>query len=197
MSEWPDGLTVRSIERWPSTRTPSHERRPSQFRAALRDTLRLLHRELEAIRATDVALEIAIPGNPVTNSLEWRQDGRPRAHAQPSHPGVVVVFRSPVAQNRVVRVGTDRFPTWQENLRAVAKTLEHQRAFERYGTATRGEAYAGWAQLPAGNGGPDPERGRQIIAEHGGDIRRALMETHPDRGGDAQDFADVQAARGA
>jgi hypothetical protein len=195
---WPDDMILRSIEKWPSTRTPEHRRRPSQFRAPLGDTLRLLRRELAAIRATEVALEIAIPGDPESNPVDWRKDGRPRAHARPAHPGVVLVFRSPVAEGRVLRVATDRFPSWQENLRAVAKTLEHQRAFERYGTATRGEAYTGWAQLPSGNSDPSAERGRDLIANtYGGDVRRALMETHPDRGGDAQDFADVQAARGA
>lgn len=197
MTDWPRELTVRGIRTWPSTRTPEHERRPSAFRSGLSDTLTLLRRELALIDATEVFLEVAIPGDPQSNPIDWRQDGRPRAQARPDHPGVVVAFRSRVAPGREVRVATDRFPSWQENLRAIAKTLEHQRAFERYGTATRGEAYAGWAQLPSGDGGPDPECGRQIIAEHGGDVRRALMATHPDRGGDPAEFADVQAARGA
>lgn len=42
--------------------------------------------------------------------------------------------------------------------------------------------------------GKRPERGRQLIERHGG-LRQALMATHPDHGGSADDFADVQAAR--
>jgi hypothetical protein len=39
-----------------------------------------------------------------------------------------------------------------------------------------------------------PARGRDLIRQHGG-IKAALMATHPDHGGDPQDFADVQVAR--
>lgn len=194
MSGWPDGLTLRSIRTWPTARTPERERRSSPFRAPLSDTLALLRRELRMVRATDVAMEIALPGDPETNPTDWRNDGKPRAHARPDHPGVVVVFSSPVAEGQV-RVATDRFVTWQDNLRAIAKTLEHQRAFERYGTAMRGEQYAGFAQITAG--GPDPERGRALIERLGG-LAQALRATHPDtRSGEFTDadFADVQAAR--
>ncbi len=37
-------------------------------------------------------------------------------------------------------------------------------------------------------------RGRELIAEHGGETA-AIKATHPDAGGDADDFRAVQAAR--
>lgn len=61
------------------------------------------------------------------------------------------------------------------------------------GVTKRGEQYAGWKQLAAGSG-PSAERGRALIAKHGGEVK-ALKATHPDHGGSAEDFADVQAAR--
>lgn len=63
----------------------------------------------------------------------------------------------------------------------------------RDGIGRRGEQYVGWKQLPAG-GGPSAARGQELIREHGS-VRAALMATHPDHGGDPEDFASVQAAR--
>ena len=68
------------------------------------------------------------------------------------------------------------------------------RTMELLGRELRHLVARGWRQLEAGNGSPSPERGRELIREHGG-VRQALMATHPDRGGDAADFAAVQAAR--
>lgn len=187
MSHWPENLRMRTIETWPGERTPSHARRVSPFTASLSDSLALLARELRALCATDVWLEVAIPPD------QFRNDGRPRAHAKASHPGVVLSFKS-LSLGKELRYATDRFWSWQDNLRAVALGLEALRKVERYGIANRGEQYAGWAQLPAG--GPSADRGADLIQRHGG-IPQALRATHPDTSGydSAADFADVQAAR--
>jgi hypothetical protein len=144
-------------------------------------------RALRALRATEVWLEIAIEPE------MFRLDGRPRAGAKASHPGVVLSFKS-LALGKDLRYATDRFWSWQDNLRAVALGLEALRKVERYGIANRGEQYAGWAQLPAG--GPSADRGRDLIRQYGG-VVPALRATHPDTSGydSAADFADVQAAR--
>lgn len=73
--------------------------------------------------------------------------------------------------------------------------LQALRAVDRYGVTRRGEQYAGWKQLAAGSGA-SVERGRGLIRDHGG-VTQALKATHPDHGGSADDFADVQAAREA
>lgn len=185
MSEWPDSLRLRTISTWPGERTPPGARRDSQFHASLADSLEVLDRELRMLRATDVWLEVAI------SPEQFRIDGRPRAHAVAGHPGVVLSFTSR-SLTKELRYATDRFWRWQDNLRAIALGLEALRKVERYGIANRGEQYAGWAQLTAG--GPNRERGRDLIRRHGS-VRAALMATHPDHGGDPQDFADVQAAR--
>jgi hypothetical protein len=191
MAEWPD-LQMRSIATWPAERTPDHRRKPSPFSSSLTDTLGLLRRELHALSATDVWMEIAIPGDPVTNSVEWRRDGKPRSHARPAHPGIVLSFTSRTL-GKELRYATDRFRSWQDNLRAIALGLEALRKVERYGIANRGEQYAGWAQLTSGGA---VERGRDLIREHGS-VVAALKATHPDVGGDEDDFKAVQAAREA
>lgn len=156
------------------------------FRAGWSDTLVLLQRELDKLDAHEVAIELAL------TESEIRLDGWPRADARPHHPGAVVSFDS---KHGPLRYGTDAFPNWQANVRAIALGLEALRKVERYGIGKRGEQYVGWKQLPAG----DPaqaKRGRDLIAEHGGETA-ALKATHPDHGGDREDFEAVQAARAA
>jgi hypothetical protein len=102
----------------------------------------------------------------------------------------------------------DRFQTWDDNLRAIALSLEHLRAVDRYGVTKRGEQYQGWAQLPAP---PNHKMTREQAVDTlkrigGGNVtendwreswRRAVQVTHPDRGGNAEDFKRVCAAKEA
>lgn len=156
----------------------------SPFRTGWSGTLRLLERELDKLGAHEVVIELAL------TETEIRLDGRPRAGARPSHPGVVISFDS---NHGPLRYGTDAFPDWQANVRAVALGLEALRKVERYGIGRRGEQYQGWRQLEAGSDHLR-QHGRELIAEHGGETA-ALKATHPDRGGDAADFRAVQAVR--
>jgi hypothetical protein len=178
----------RPIQDWPPEFTTEGDRKPSPFRASYGDTLALLTRELWHLGADSAVIEIAVTEGDI------RLDGLPRAGARPEHPGVIVSFDS---VHGPLRYGTDAFGVWvddwQANLRAIALGLEALRKVDRYGIGGRGEQYQGWKALPAGDG-PNPVRGKALIDEHGS-VRDALFATHPDQGGDARDFADVQAAR--
>jgi hypothetical protein len=187
---YPENLTVQPITTWPSTstRTPNDARRHSLFSASLDDTLELLNRELHYLRAKNVVLEIAIPPDP---SL-WRNDGRPRAHAKALHPGVVLRFETPVGGLGEIAYASDRFWTWQDNLRGIAKTLEAQRMMERYGTVERGQQYRGWKELPSPSSSMNVAEASAFLTQHGGSdgttldkYRRAAKALHPDHhGGD-------------
>lgn len=177
-------IVFRPLERW--DRRIDAARPHSPFRAPYQDTIDLLERETRMLGARRVVVELAI------QETDLRLDGQPYAGAKPRHPGVTVAFES---NHGPLKYTADKFATWTENLRAIALGLEALRKVDRYGMTSRGEQYAGWKALPAGDG-PNVERGRRIIERHGG-VRQALMATHPDRGGDAADFADVQAAREA
>lgn len=179
-----DVVTVRPLTTWPGERIV--QPRSSPFRAPLSETAGLLDRELGMLGATWVVMELAI------TEADLRLDGMVRANAIPNHPGVVLSMGDTL--HGPLRYATAEFRTWQDNLRAIALALEALRKVDRYGVSKRGEQYRGWRQLTAG--GPSVERGRALIAEHGG-VARALMATHPDHGGSADDFADVQAAREA
>jgi hypothetical protein len=105
---------------------------------------------------------------------------------------VEVSFDSP--HGRLV-YATDVCELWEHNVRAIALGLEALRAVDRHGISQRGQQYAGFRALTPGSS-RGLTRGRELIDEHGS-VAAALKATHPDHGGDAQDFAAVQAARGA
>lgn len=93
---------------------------------------------------------------------------------------------------------TAEFATWQDNLRAIALGLEALRAVDRYGISKRGEQYRGWKALPMSSddtGIHDEAQAREWLAQWGGDARKALFETHPDRGGDDLAFRKTIRAR--
>lgn len=183
-----DFFLTRPIDWWPHQETRSRRRSP--FDSSLTATRSLLYRECRQLGATSAVIQIAV------GEEDIRRDGFLRAAARPSHPGVIVSFRS---RHGDLEYATDVFDRWEDNLRAIALGLEALRRVDRYGIAKRGEQYRGWQQLAAGDAGPrepSAERGMQLVERHGG-LKRALFATHPDHGGDAADFADVQAAREA
>ena len=175
-------LQFRPIDQWPGGKINP---RPAPFRTSYGRTLNLLERELDMLRARNVVLQVAL------DEKDIRLDGQPRARARASHPGVILAFDSKYGP---LKYATAEFTTWDDNLRAIALGLEALRKVDRYGITKRGEQYTGWKQLAAGPS-MDEETARAVINHHGGSIRAALMATHPDRGGDADEFQRVQDAR--
>jgi hypothetical protein len=162
--------------------------RYSPFKASWSSTVSLLAKELRAHGARRTVLEIDM------REQDFRVDGLPRADRRAYTPGIVLSFQATrVPGSPSLRYEVTRCTDWKDNVRAVALGLEALRAVDRYGVTRRGEQYAGWKQLESGS--PSAARGHELIHQHGS-VREALMATHPDRGGDSQDFAAVQAARG-
>lgn len=180
--------TFRPIALWPHDSTPSYSRRsPHVFKASWQNTLNLLDRELNHLSARNVIIGCGL------REEDLRLDGWPRSGArEPFHPGVEVSFDTKRVQHRLV-YATDVCARWEHNVRAIGLGLEALRAVDRHGITRRGEQYAGFKALAAGSG-PSVERGRRLIDDHGS-VNAALKATHPDHGGDPEDFADVQAAR--
>lgn len=178
----------RPLSVWPHKSTPYHLRRSRYtFKAPWKSTLNLLDRELRQIDAYNIIVGCCL------REQDIRNDGWPRGNApEPYHPGVEVSFDS--SHGRLV-YATDVCERWEHNLRAIGLGLEALRAVDRHGITRSGEQYAGFKALPSPQASL-VERGRQIIRENGGDVRRALGATHPDReGGNEEDFKAVTAAR--
>lgn len=161
---------------------PPHFSNP--FKAGWADTLWKLEQEVEKLGARSVVIELAL------KESEIRNDGWPRSEARPTHPGVIISFDS---KHGPLRYGTDAFPYWQANVRAIALGLEKLRAIERYGIGKRGEQYQGWRQLGGGESMSAVEA-QELLDSYGGE-KKALRATHPDTGGDAEEFGRVQLAR--
>src|SRR2546430_1342870 len=126
---------------WPNgRRTPASERQWSRFKAPWSNTIELLERELRYLEAREpVVIEAGY------RPQDIRLDGQPRANARLDDPAVVVSFQSRFGP---LRYACDTFREHAANLRAIALTLEHLRAVDRYGVTRRGEQYQGGPALP-------------------------------------------------
>lgn len=133
----------------------------------------------------------------ISSNLRVRLDGLPVSkQAQPDDPGVAVYWRSG-ATTRCMPI--DRYDRVQDNIAAIAATLDAMRAIERHGGSTiLDRAFQGFAALPAPRAwwqvlelkGPSP-----TLAEIEYAHRRLISKHHPDKGGDVDLAADINAAR--
>lgn len=204
---------VVSMEYWPPDLPQTKKPRSAAFRAAYSSTLLILARELRHLGAKNVVLEC---------DADWthiRRDGQLRADAQLRSQGVILSFDS---SHGPLRYPCDTYDRWQDNLRAIALSLEALRAVNRHGVSKRGEQYRGWdLRLPSAGGATgaamNPRGAAQIIAVTAyGDspdaysfadavlqqravyhtvVRLALKKSHPDTGGTVEQFRAVQSAR--
>lgn len=190
-------VQLEPIEQWPgkATRLPY----ASKFKAPFTATQRLLDRELKLLGAKRVVLQMCI------TRADLRLDGTLRTGGKIRQPGVILRFDG---KHGPVTIPCDRWNDWQDNVRAIALSLESLRAVDRYGVTASGEQYRGWQALPA----PSPNSveaelrteadalaflRKLVSAFRSGDIdaaaalRKAQFITHPDRGGDPLDFKRV------
>jgi hypothetical protein len=147
-------ITFRSLASWPVDPTPSYRRRRSPFRASWAKTIDLLEDELRRINAKNVVIEADCPPS------EIRIDGHLRAGAKLRGPGVVISIDSPKGS---LRFPCDAFLDWQDNVRAIALSLEALRTIDRYGVTRRAEQYKGWTALPDSR--QEQKTAQQLAAE--------------------------------
>ena len=179
-----------------------------RFRASYSKTISDLKHELSRLGVRECVIELDLQESDI------RLDGLPRATARPDQPPVRLSFHHP--DIGPLQYPCDTYDNWKDNVRAIAKTLEAQRAQERYGATRRHQQYAGWQQLPPGGsavvqtamtveqaasflnraaGSPTSDRDLMTVAANAQlAYRRAAANLHPDRGGDAQQFTQLQEA---
>ena len=181
------------VEQWPQQKTPSYNQRYSPFRASYAKTLYLLERELSHLRAKDILIQAYFEHRDIRN------DGWPRSSARPKESGVIVTF---TGKSGVMSFPCDLFKGWEDNLRAIALSLEALRQVDRYGVTRNNEQYRGFARLEA----PKDNRAealafisritglspREIQADPQGAYRLAARALHPDSGGNHADFVRLQ-----
>ncbi|MCW2977733.1 MAG: heat shock protein DnaJ [Actinomycetia bacterium] len=183
-------ITFRPIDMWPGELTTYRKRAP--FDSPWGRTITLLERELSFLDAKNVVFQIAI------DERHFRLDGKPRAQAKASHPGVILAFDSKYGP---LKYAVDTFTVWDDNVRAIALAMEALRKVDRYGVTKRGEQYTGWRAIEQTSSDPADavqtvEQARAVLDEYGlGDLRAAMFATHPDRGGDPDAFRMVMRAK--
>jgi hypothetical protein len=174
--QWPPG---RPRTKWPER---------SNFEVTLGKAIRDVQEEVRRLGGAGLV---------ISSNLPLRRDGMPYANSsQPEDRGVAVYFRY---KRKPMCFACDRWNRIEDNLRAISKTIDALRGIERWGTGQMVEqAFTGFTALPAPEQpwqvlGLDTSRPTrdQIDEAH----RRLAAEHHPDRGGDNEKMARINAAR--
>ena len=176
---WPEG--------WP--RTELHKVKRAQFKDRSVFTAR---RELESEVRKFGGRDLIISSN-----LKLNLDGTLRSgQKQPADKGVAVFFER---KNDPMALACDVYSTVEDNLWALVRTLEALRQIERDGSpALINRAFKGFAALPD----PDARQWWEVLGVEktadNGEIKKAYFRLanihHPDKGGDALMFDQVQKA---
>jgi hypothetical protein len=198
-------LRFRPLSKWPGERTAMFQRPPrGPFQAGYPDTLNKLEKELIELKAKDVVIEAGF------KLADLRNDGWPKNGIAPSDPGVIIAFHS---KHGPLKLHCDYFRRYEDNIRAIAMHLERLRLASLYGVGTRGEQYKGYAQLEAPAapitmsvdeaaallGSYISLSASELLSNGGQDLadayKIAARRTHPDRGGDINEFRRVNEAK--
>ena len=174
-------------ESWP--RTESHKIKRAQFKdrsvfVARRD----LEFEVRRFGGRDLI---------ISSNLELKLDGTPRSgQKQPEDRGVAIFFER---REEPMALACDVYTTVEDNLWALVRTLDALRQIERDGSpALISRAFKGFAALPD----PDARQWWEVLGvekdANNDEIRKAYFRLanihHPDKGGDAVMFDQVQKA---
>lgn len=204
MPDYPRMFNLEPIRDWPGEL--STRREISAFKATIATTVGELQTEVTALKGTGVTLAIAITRE------QLRLDGRMRAGEIARHPGVILSFDT--KDRGRMRYANDKFTKWEHNLRGIVKELEALRGITRW-VNNGGQQYGGFlaieSAIAVGQSLPfhDAESARAWIDDFlriEGDyarpsedaatlIRKAFRITHPDVGGDPENFRLVSEAQ--
>lgn len=179
---------------WPVGRKRTQYRETSRFGLSFARARDDVAREVKLLGGRDLILSTNIP---------LRRDGLPYAGvAQPQDPGVAVYF---TYKGKQFCFACDRWRKVEDNMRAIALTVEALRGIARWGTGDMLEAaFTGFVALP------DPQRARTWrevlgfppgrippVGEIDSNYRVLRSRHHPDKGGDGRLFHEVQTAYAA
>lgn len=130
---------------WDLARTPDNQLRDRHvFKQTWTQIQELLDKELNAIAASEVTLELDVTEGAIRN------DGGLRSGAGPGYQGIKLSFN--LKDVGRLYFATDKHEFWQHNVYAIARALEALRLVERYGINKGDEQYTGFKAIESGNG---------------------------------------------
>jgi hypothetical protein len=184
---------------WPIGKPRTLVRKSSAFRALTFGRARDdVFSELRRFNAADVVLSTNVP---------LRHDGIPYSNwRQPEDPGVAVYFSLRAAgeplgtSRRYYAIACDHYRKIEENLRAIAATIEAMRTIHRHGaTQLLEQAMSGFAAIPPS---ADPSSWWAVLGFNSRPpldaaeqrYRELVKRHHPDVGGSAPRMAEINMA---
>lgn len=209
-------IQIRPVTLWPGKETEYPKR--SQFKQTYKNTLELLEYELYRVNAQMDSLVIEM----WVDARDIRLDGQLRVTAKPAiKQGIIFRFSRLTnirySPERGCNVGTpqqlaypcDAFDRWQDNLRAIALSLEALRKVERYGVFKYDEIISRLA-LPSAEGKVSTRESAAVFMEQHSGVamkeilfsdtarsaayRKAAHRLHPDKGGNPEEWVKLQEA---
>lgn len=184
--QWPEGRK----------RTPYYQRESARFETSFARVRDNIVREIELLTNTRRGY-----GNAqvvISTNIPLRRDGLPLANQRkPDDVGVAVYFTYKKQQRCFA---CDRWNKIEDNMQAIAKTIEALRGIARWGTGDMLDAaFTGFTALPAP--GATREWWEVLGVARTASLddvraayRRAASATHPDRGGDDARMAEINGA---
>lgn len=176
---WPAGLP----------RTEAHKRGRSGFSQTVKTATDFLMGEIGRMGGRYAVL---------STNIELRRDGLPYSGQKPPQDvGAAVYF---LRKGKQMTFACDRWDRVQDNIHAIAKTIDAIRGIERWGSSDMMErAFAAFEALPA------PEQWWQVLGvkpdatvfEIDRAYRDLAKQAHPDSGGTDEQMSRLNAARAA
>lgn len=210
-------IIIKPISKWIGTETKDAGN--SQFRKTYADTKKILQFELAKLNAIESSVQLEMFVRP--EDL-LRSGVLLRAHAKPYKPGVVLSFTiisrrlrnkttgAITNETKTLSYPCDTFNDWQDNVRAIALSLEKLRSVARYGVFKYEDMVSRLA-LPSAEGKlSDRAAAIAFLSSHSQyaadelttspENRRmaylaAAHALHPDKGGSTEDFMKLQDAK--
>jgi len=175
---------------WPAGRVRQHCRENARFQTMLGAAIKNVQLEVSRLGGRDLI---------ISSNLPLKMDGTPRARVgYIGDEGVAVYF---TLRKKPMCFACDRWTNVEDNMQAIARTMDALRGIERWGSGQMVEqAFMGFIALPAPEqpwqvlGLPDSHPTQQQVEDA---YRKLAMQHHPDRGGDPDDMARINSARDA
>ena len=176
---------------WPAGYKRNQYRVNSRFKSNMENAQRFLRLEIMRLNGSDLI---------VSTNLPVRQDGGLYADYMKRRiddPGVAIYFRY---KKKDISMCADQYLTVWENIYALAKGVEALRGMERWGVSDfLDRVFTGFAALPAAHTyqpwfsvlGVNKDADEESIKET---YRQLAKLHHPDKGGDAGKFNQIQTA---
>lgn len=174
---------------WPEgrKRTESWKRQRSKFSTGFGASVNIVIVELRRLGAMNSV---------VSTNVALRRDGLPLASAKRvDDTGAAVYF---TYKGKQTCFACDRWDKVEDNIYAIAKTIEAMRGIARWGTGDMLDAaFNGFAALPAPNDWRSVLGNVHSVAEVENRYREKARALHPDAGGSHEQMSELNQARDA